>query len=514
MCVLTASQCSLRTDKRYWRDLAKTELEEALNLKWNEGTAKNVIIFIGDGMGPNTVTATRIYKGGESHRLVYETFPHVGLLKTYSADKMVPDSACTATALLCGVKVNKDTVGVDASVKLKDCLRSLDPETRLKSLAAIALEAGKNAGFVTTMRVTHATPSPLYAHSADRTWECEAYQPPSAAKCKDHARQLVEDWPGRDLNVILGGGRLSLVSNVSVEANITSNPWVCERQDGLNLIEEYKKNKENRGLKYAYVSNLRELQSFNVSDTDYLLGIFADSHLDYEYNRNKGPAGTPSISDMVTAAINVLKKNENGFFLMVEGGNIDMAHHRGRAKVAIEEAAAMEEAVRIAIDMTDEKDTLLIVTSDHTHTLNINGYPDRGSNIFGVADTSPHDGINYTTLAYSTGGPDSLKYYIHTDDHNETTLRRKDPSQEDTNSNYYTQNAGIILDENSHGGGDVIIYAKGPHAHLFHNIHEQNYVYHATLYAAKMGPYSGSRSCVYSLPILCIIILPIIFIVT
>lgn len=67
----------------------------------------------------------------------------------------------------------------------------------------------------------------------------------------------------------------------------------------------------------------------------------------------------------------------------VEGGNIDMAHHRGRAKVAIDEAAAMEEAVRLAVDMTDEEDTLIIVTSDHTHTLSINGYPDRGSNVFG-----------------------------------------------------------------------------------------------------------------------------------
>ncbi|XP_059045152.1 alkaline phosphatase, tissue-nonspecific isozyme-like isoform X2 [Achroia grisella] len=414
---------------------------------------------------------------------------------------MVPDSACTATALLCGMKVNSDTVGVDASVKRKDCLRSLEPEVRLKSIAAIALESGKSAGFVTTMRVTHATPSPLYGYSADRTWECDANIPPTAAKCKDLGRQLIEDWPGRDLNVILGGGRLSLVSNKtetpneSTTTDIPRNKWVCVRQDGLNLIDKYKKNKEMRGQKYAYVSNLTELQSFNANETDYLLGIFSDSHLDYEYERNSGPAGMPSISDMVIAAINVLKKNEEGFFLMVEGGNIDMAHHRGRAKVAIEESAAMEEAVRVAVAMTDEKDTLLIVTSDHTHTLNINGYPNRGSNIFGIAGTSPHDGINYTTLSYSTGGPSSFKYYVDKNDKNQTTVVRQDPSLEQTNNVYYKQNAGIVLDENSHGGGDVIIYAKGPHSHLFHNIHEQHYVYYAVLYASKMGPYASSNAC-------------------
>ncbi|XP_052748934.1 alkaline phosphatase isoform X2 [Galleria mellonella] len=470
-------------------------------------------------MGPNTVTATRIYKGGESHRLIYENFPHVGLLKTYAADKMVPDSACTATALLCGIKANKDTVGVDARVKRKDCLSSLEPDARLKSLAAMALETGKSAGFVTTMRVTHATPSPLYAHSADRTWECDANLPPTAATCKDHARQLIEDWPGRDLNVILGGGRLSLVSsksrnpNISATPDIPKNRWVCARKDGLNLIEEYMKNKETQGQKYAYVSNRRELQSFNANETDYLLGIFSDSHLDYEYERDKGPDGMPSISDMVVAAINVLKKNENGYFLMVEGGNIDMAHHRGRAKVAIEEAAAMEEAVKVAVDMTDEEDTLLIVTSDHTHTLNINGYPDRGSNIFGTAGASPHDGINYTTLAYSTGGPSSFKYYAYTDNQNRTTVMRQDPTQEETNSVYYTQNAGIILDENSHGGGDVIIYARGPHSHLFHNIHEQHYVYHAILYAAKMGPYASSNCCNSFISLAFVIILTVINII-
>ncbi|CAK1583040.1 unnamed protein product [Parnassius mnemosyne] len=498
--VLCVTTCSLQTDQRHWKDLAEKELHEALQVKWNLGTAKNVIVFVGDGMGPNTVTATRIYQGGETHRMSFEKFPHVGLLKTYSADKMVPDSACSATALFGGVKSNYGTLGVDATVRRNDCSASLNKEARLNSLAALALNAGKSSGLVTTMRVTHATPGPLYAHAASRSWECEASMPSNAKQCKDIARQLVEDWPGRDLHVVLGGGRQVLVSNSTGTPDDPISSWSCYRQDGRDLIDVYKKDKETRGLRYKVVSNTRELE--NVDDNvEYLFGIFANEHMKYEFERNKGPEGQPSISDMTKVAIKILKKNPNGFFLMVEGGNIDMAHHRGRAKTAIDEAAAMERAVQLAINMTDEEDTLIIVTSDHTHTLTINGYPERGSSIFGIVRESPFDQVNYTTLSYGTGGPGSFQYSVETKD-GETRVMRRDPSKEDTESFMYEQIAAIPLDENSHGGGDVAIYARGPHAHLFHNVHEQHYVYHAVAYAAKLGPYSNAYSTQISLGVI------------
>ncbi|XP_045774165.1 alkaline phosphatase [Maniola jurtina] len=492
-CFIVTVQCSLRKDADYWTKLATKELDEALRVKWNVGRAKNVILFIGDGMGPNTVTATRIYKGGESHKLSYEMFPHVGLLKTYSADKMVPDSSSTATALLCGVKVNQYTVGVDSTVKHKDCDASLNPNAHLDSLAAWALRAGKSTGFVTTMRVTHATPGPMYAHSAARIWECDRDLPTGAERCKDIARQLVEDWPGRDLNVIMGGGRQGLMTNATVTPSDPTSPWSCSRQDGRNLIEEYKKDKKSRRLKYSVVSNNRELREFNVNDTDYLLGIFSNEHLKYESERNKGPDGMPSISDMVEAALHVLKRNSNGFFLMVEGGNIDMAHHRGRAKVAINESSAMDDAVKLALGMTDEEDTLIVVTSDHAHSLQINGYPERGMNIFGTTGPSRADGLNYTILSYGTGGPGSFQYSVETNQ-NGSRVVRQDPSTVDTDSFKYEQIAAIPLEENIHGGSDVTVYARGPFAHLFHNVHEQNYVFHVISYAAKMGPYSAGRS--------------------
>ncbi|CAK1542914.1 unnamed protein product [Leptosia nina] len=479
---VTLGQCVLRKDRAYWEELGTNELDIALRTKYNLGVAKNVILFIGDGMGPNTITAARIHKGGESYKLSYETFPHVGLLKTYSADKMVPDSASTATALMGGIKANDKTLGVDASVPHRDCNASLRPEAKVESLAAHALRAGRSTGFVTTMRVTHATPAPMYAYSPERNWECDAATP---APCKDIARQLVEDWPGRDFNVILGGGRQSLIPNATSLENDPTSAWACSRQDGRNLIEQWQTDKGVRNLSYCFVENTNELKNA-PANTDYLFGVFSNAHLPYEFQRH---AESPSIVDMTEAAIKVLQRNEKGYFLMVEGGNIDMAHHRGRARTAIDETLAMEEAVRLAYNMTDPEDTLIVVTSDHMHSMTINGHPERGDNIFGTVGPSRYDGLNYTTIAYGTGGPGSRQFEAQMVNGTNEVVRR-DPSQDDTTSFMYEQIAAITLEENKHGGGDVAVYASGPYAHLFHNIHEQHYTYYAISYAARLGRYA------------------------
>ncbi|CAG9123030.1 unnamed protein product [Plutella xylostella] len=509
--IIGFAQCQgPRTDNEFWSSLVSRELEEALRVKWNLGTARNVVLFIGDGMGPATVAATRLYRGGESHRLFYETFPHVGMLKTYNANYMVPDSASTATALFCGVKTNQNTVGVDATVTEGDCASGLRPESRLRSLAVLAQQAGKSTGLVTSMRVTHATPAPLYAHSADRRWECEAVMPAAAvaAGCKDIARQLVEDEPGASLNVIMGGGRQVLVSNSSGSPSDPLDTWGCRRQDGADLIQEYRRRKEERGLRYRVVSNNEELESVNFNNTDYLLGIFANGHLQYEHEKDPGPAGMPTLAAMVDAAIRVLRKNEKGFFLMVEGGNIDMAHHRGKAKKAIDESAAMEQAVQVASALVDEEDTLLIVTSDHSHGLQINGFPKRGSSVFGIVkNPNPAYGPDYTTLTYGTGGPGAIQYSVKVDDNNKTSVERRDPNLDDTEDFEYEQIAAAAAIEAYHGGDDVAIYARGPYSHLFHNVHEQHYVYHVISYAARLGQYASSQetvraSCVLTAAIL------------
>ncbi|XP_046985185.1 alkaline phosphatase-like isoform X1 [Schistocerca americana] len=484
-------------DQTYWNEVAREELNIALNVKLNTNLAKNVILFVGDGMCPNTLTAARIYKQSESARLSFENFPHMGLLKTYNADRMVPDSASTATALFSGVKTNFKVVGVDQHVNYTDCAASLDKTRWLHSVLKWAQDAGKDTGFVTTTRVTHATPSALYAHTASRDWECESKMPASASHCKDIARQLVEDEPGKNIKVIMGGGYQTLVSNASTLPGDPIDTWACYRQDGRNLIEDWKLDKISRNATYSVLRNVTDLRNLDISETDYVLGIFANGHMNYDDLHVSAGSSMPSLHEMTTTAIRVLQKNQKGYVLVVEGGLIDVAHHRGYARRALQETLALDTAVEETLNTikydplklkTNEalSDTLVIVTSDHTHSLSINGYPARGSNILGIAKKSVVDNIPYTILTYSTGSNLAFNYTVV----NGTEIIRDNPENYDYTSFDYHQQAAILTDEASHGGGDVTVYAAGPMAHLFHTSHEQHYVAHVMGYAARIGPYA------------------------
>lgn len=487
ICFVKNLNVSAIEDSRHWHRLANKELEESLSYRWNTKKAKNVILFIGDGMSPDTITASRIYRGGETSRLAWEHFPHIGILKTYNTDRQVPDSASTATALFGGVKTNYEVVGVNANVKLGDCRASLNANYHVDSFIAWAQAASKMTGFVTTTRVTHATPAPLYAHCPDRRWECESKMPESAVGCKDIARQLIEDEPGRNINVIMGGGRQVLKSNVSASEFDPIDTWACYRQDGRDLIADWTRDKFNKNLAYSVVKNNEELSRLDVNNVNYLLGIFANGHLEMDWKRERGPKGQPSLEEMTVAALQILQKSKQGYFLMVEGGMIDFAHHRGHAAQALLETVRLSDAVNATLRMIDTDDTLVIVTSDHTQSMNFNGYSPRGSSILDVAQKSKYDGVPYTKLSYSTGGPNNIAYTVKNGQ-----VARIDPSKSNTSDFTYSQQAAIISDEAYHGGGDVAVYAIGPHAHLFHSVHEQNYVAHVIAYATNVGKYNGA----------------------
>uniref|UniRef100_A0A0C9S0U6 Alkaline phosphatase n=1 Tax=Fopius arisanus TaxID=64838 RepID=A0A0C9S0U6_9HYME len=476
-------------DAKFWRNAASGEIKEALSHKWNKKIAKNVIIFVGDGMSIDTITASRIYHRGETSYLAWEKLPHVGLIKTYNTNKQVPDSASTATALFTGVKTNYQVVGVDSNVKLNDCEASLNDDYRLTSIIDWAQNAGKATGFVTTTRVTHATPAPLYAHCPNRKWECEREVPKSSSECKDIARQLIEDSPGRDIRVIMGGGRQMLKSNATATKWDPIDKWACYSSDGRDLLSLWKADKDSRGLRYTLVQNNDELRNVDPDEIDYLMGIFANGHISMDWNRNTGPNGQPSLEEMTSMAIKVLKKEKNGFLLVVEGGLIDFAHHRGHAAQALRETVRLSDAVNSTLQMVDLKDTLVIITSDHSHSLMFNGYSDRGSSILGLSQKSKTDQIPYTILTYGTGGPNNMAYEVKNG-----KASRIDPRKFNTSDFTYSQQAAVITDEAYHGGGDVPIYAIGPFAHLFHSTHEQNYVAHVIGYAAKIGPYSNESS--------------------
>ncbi|BES92024.1 alkaline phosphatase [Nesidiocoris tenuis] len=390
--------------------------------------------------------------------------------------------------MMSGIKGISGTMGTDYRVPRSDCSASLNTETWTTSNALIAQHAGKATGVVTNTRVTHATPASVYAHSAERDWECDSVMPPSARACKDIARQLIEDEPGRNLNVIMGGGIQAFISEPSKYSNDPLDTWACMRNDSRDLIREWKSHKEQLSASHAVVHDAGSLKNVDTEKTEYLLGLFGNGHMSFNYLRDKTDKGQPSLAQMATTAVKILKNNPNGFFLMVEGGLIDYAHHRGRAKVALDEGIELNEAVNQTVHLLEElnikDETLLIVTSDHCHTLSINGYPERGSSMLGIADKSSADGISYTTLTYAVSGPENFQYEVVNG-----VARRRDPLQDDTTSWDYHQQATIAQDESKHGGGDVNIYATGPMAHLFHHVHEQSYVAHVVQYAAKMGRY-------------------------
>ncbi|XP_005186059.1 alkaline phosphatase [Musca domestica] len=478
---------ALPPEQRVWVEEGISELRNAVERKDNKRRAKNVILFVGDGMGPNTVTAARIMGFKEEGLMSWEKFPDMGLLKTYCANKQVPDSFSTATALFSGVKVNYETGGVDSSVPLGDCAASLNPDRHVQSILKMAQDDGKLTGFVTNTRVTHATPAALYAHTPDRRWECEQKMPAAATVegCRDIARQLIEEPTGQKINVIMGGGRQMLVSNVTDSEADPIDTWSCKSNDGRDLIQQWANIKAANNEAAVVVQNSGELDAINAQDTDYVLGIFANGHLKYEHERDTSPSGMPSLKQMTLKALQVLRSKNQGFLLVVEGGMIDQAHHRGTARKALNEVLAFNDAINATLQAlgNDLQDTLVIVTADHSHTLTINGHASKGSNIFGVAGNSKTEGTPYTTLTYGT------TYQGFQPDANGL---RKDPTLEDTNDWEYMQQGAINTDENYHGGSDVTIHAVGAMSYLFHGVHEQSYVAHAITYALRIGRFRDS----------------------
>ncbi|KAH8350489.1 hypothetical protein KR067_003465 [Drosophila pandora] len=480
----------LPPEQQEWYDRGINELKKAVSREFNRRRAKNVILFVGDGMGPNTVTAARIYGFKEEGLLAWENFPHMGLLKTYCADKQVPDSFSTGTALFGGVKVNYETGGVDANVPLGNCTASQNEDHHVQTILKWAQVDGMRTGFVTTTRVTHATPAALYAHVPDRRWECETGMKPEdrAQGCMDIARQLVEKPTGQRINVIMGGGRQMLVSNVSDSAADPLDTWASKSGDGRDLIRDWRQLKEAEGVSHAVVQNNRELWNLNGENTDYVLGIFANGHLMYDHERDRGEAGMPSLSNMTLKAMEVLGNSDKGFLLVVEAGLIDQAHHRGKARKALHEVLELNTAVETTLNFlksTDRLDeTLVIVTADHSHSLTINGHPERGSSILGLAGKSKTEDTPYTTLTYGTS---YQGFQVDPE-----TQKRKNPTEEDITDWEYTQQAAINTDENLHGGSDVTIHAEGAMSYLFHGVHEQSYVAHAISYALRIGRFRDS----------------------
>ncbi|KAM6987639.1 alkaline phosphatase, tissue-nonspecific isozyme [Tautogolabrus adspersus] len=466
----------------FWRSQARQTLQSALDRKLNTNVAKNILFFLGDGMGITTYTAARILKGqlqnqtGEETVMTMDTFPHVGLAKTYSVDFQIADSAATATAYLCGVKTNLNVIGVNAAARNGICKTQKGNE--VTSILKWAKDAGKSVGIVTTTRVQHATPATSYAHSASRKWYSDSDVPAGAKKdgCTDISSQLLNNT---DIDVIIGGGRKYMTPRYTKDpeypADFSSRG---KRRDGRNLIEEWKSMKQGKVARYVW--NKNDFDAVDPETTDYLMALFEPGDLRYEEERD--PKMDPSIVETTEKAIRILQKNPKGFFLLVEGGRIDQAHHDGRAYMALHETVAFDNAIAKGLELTKEQETLTVVMADHSHPFTLNGFPFRGQSILGKSPLWGTDFLPYTTLMYGNGPGHKIR--------NGT---RPDIRNVNTKSKDYVQLSAAPTESTTHSGEDVAVLARGPMAHLFQGVNEQNYIAHAMGYAACVG--ADMRHC-------------------
>ncbi|MEL7033958.1 MAG: alkaline phosphatase [Pseudomonadota bacterium] len=478
-----AAMPSQRDDPYYLKAEAavSARMDEAFTAR-----AKNVIIFVGDGMGISTITAARIYAGqkrgrdGESHELTMETLPHMALSRTYSHDYQVSDSASTATAMVAGVKTRSGVLGVTYQVPRGNCASQAGNGT--DTLFELAERQGLATGILSTARLTHATPAATYAESANRNWEDDtSFGEDGSEGCPDIASQLI-DWPeGDGFEIAMGGGRRHFMTDATFDPEYGDMTGM--RADERDLVLAWSAKSDDHKVIYSG-------DAFAATDFDSdvrVLGLFEPSHMQYEFDRAEDPGQEPSLSDLTRAAITRLSRDEDGFVLMVEGGRIDHAHHGVNAARALEDTDAFDQAVATALEMTRAEDTLIIVTADHSHTMTMAGYPRRNNPILGkvVYETGAiargDDGKPYTTLGYANGQSACRRL-----EEGATTCTRPDISDVDTTNKDYQQQALVFMGSETHAGEDVAIFASGPGSDLVRGVMDQNEIFHVMGFASGL----------------------------
>ncbi|HSQ90481.1 alkaline phosphatase [Romboutsia sp.] len=291
---------------------------------------KYVFYFIGDGLGAAQRQVGEYYvqetTGNKEFKLNINTLPHVGINTTHSADSLVTDSAAAGTALATGNKTNNGVIS------------QLPDGTNVKTLIEEAETKGKATGIVTTTRLTHATPATFASHNVSRGNENE----------------IAVDYLDSGVDFFAGGGYRNFIPK-SEEGS--------KREDDRNLVKEF----EDEGYKtFIGEESSQDFINFKPSDESKVFASFTSSHLPYEVER-KNTNETPSLAQITDKAIENLSKDEDGFFLMVEGGRIDHAGHANDITGVINDVIAFDESVKQALDFyKDHKDeTLIVVVGDH-----------------------------------------------------------------------------------------------------------------------------------------------------
>ena len=429
---------------------------------------KNVLFFLGDGMGITTMTAARIYSVGEDGDLTMDTLPETAFVHTFSNDAQVTDSAPSMAAYMTGVKMNNEVISMTAETKATDAagkpyhtnFDSTCPTTNGKSVPTLLEQmkaAGYGTGVVSTTRITHATPAATYSHVCHR----DAENTIAAALVPGGAGYNSALTDGVD--VIFGGG----------SSYFTAKADGGKRNDSRNLLTEFKTQK------YSVAANKADFDKL-PADGSKIVGLFTKDHMAYDLDRDASKE--PSLAEMTGKAIDALSAKKKGFFLMVEGGRIDHALHATNARRALQDTVAFDNAIKTALEKMQKvdpglKNTLVVVTADHDHTLNLNGYARRTGKteagkpgVLGLVKnyvdgkaSSDVDGNPYTIIGFGNG-PSRLATRGAISD---SALESKD----------YLQEAVVPLASETHGGADVFLGAQGMGADSFSGVIENTDVF-------------------------------------
>jgi len=317
---------------------------------------KNVIFMIGDGTGIAQLYSGQLQEVGSNGYLHAQRLPITGIIKTHAEDNLITDSASGATAYSCGIKTNNGVIAQDSDGN--ECV----------TLMELAQQAGMKTGLVATSGVTHATPASFATHIDSRN------------KYSEIAEQMVES----EVDVILGGG---------LEYFIPSDSAGSNREDQLNVLSS---------LRDQGYSVVLDRQAMIEEDSEQIIGLFSPSGMPSE-NR------VPSLAEMTNKAVESLSSNENGFFLMVEGSQIDWGGHANETPYVVREVKDFDDAIGVVLTFAQENPgTLVIITADHeTGGMTINGV-NRENTMVDIAWTSTgHTGTPIPLMAY---GPHAVEF--------------------------------------------------------------------------------------------------------
>ena len=392
------------------------------------GKVKNVIFMVPDGFSSSYATNYRLYKGEES--LMDSML--VGMHRTYSADTEVTDSAAAGTAMATGVKTNNGMISTSPDGK------------ELNTILESAEENGKASGLVATSTITHATPAVFASHVASRSDEAAI------------APQLLEN----EVDVILGGGKKYFTDSLLNQA----------KEDGYKVAE-----------------NREEL---NVSQkTDKLIGLFAQDAMAPELDRDA--TNQPSLAEMTDTAIEVLKKDKDGFFLMVEGSQIDWAGHDHDAAWAMKDAEAFEKALAEVLEFAkQDKNTLVVVAGDHdTGGMSVGGYGQYDAKLEVLQNVTATGDFMASKLNLDRNNvKEVVKEYTSidlSDMEAEKIIASKVPAI--TINEVISERALVGWTSSAHTGVDVPLYAYGPSSDLFAGLHENTDIPHLMAKAMKIN---------------------------